>query len=186
MITVGIPTFNRAEILAPDAQGASARLSWELVERGATYHVAVDYNVAEADLLLAAGLDQDGIEADYREIRSLTPGSYFWRVAGRNEAGMEGAYSKVNRFVVLPPAPIREELLVLFVDLLDVVGDVIHLKGRTGPGASVTVDGHPVTVSSDGRFSEFFKSGRPVVVIRATGADGETAEERRAIPAPVG
>jgi hypothetical protein len=176
---------NRAEILA-QAQGASARLTWEMVERGVTYHVAVDYNVADAGLLLAAGLDQDGIEGDFRELGSLTAGSYFWRVAGRNEAGMEGAYSKVNRFVVLAPPEEEEEILVLFVDLLDVVGDVVHLRGRTGPGASVTVDGHPVNVSSDGRFSEFFKSGRPEVVIRATGADGEIAEERRAVRAPTG
>jgi hypothetical protein len=176
---------NRAEILA-QAQGASARLTWELVERGVTYHVAVDYNVADAGLLLAAGLDQDGIEGDFRELGSLTAGSYFWRVAGRNEAGMEGAYSKVNRFVVLAPPEEEEEILVLFVDLLDVVGDVVHLRGRTGPGASVTVDGHPVNVSSDGRFSEFFKSGRPEVVIRATGADGGVAEERRAVRAPTG
>jgi len=186
----GAPTLltpqNRAEILAQAAQGASARLSWELVERGATYHVAVDYNGAEADLLLAAGLDQDGIEGDFRELASLNPGDYFWRVAGRNEAGMEGAFSKVQRFVVLAPPEPEQELLVLFVDLLDVVGDVVHLKGRTGPGASVTVDGHPVNVSSDGRFSEFFKSGRPEVVIRATGADGEIAEERRAVRAPTG
>ena len=51
----------QSELLYKKAPDTTARLEWKPVTGGATYRVAMDYNVVQADLLLSAALDQPGI-----------------------------------------------------------------------------------------------------------------------------
>jgi hypothetical protein len=70
------------------------------------------------------------------------------------------------------------------VEPLDVRMNIVQVKGRTEPGATVTVNGQRVDVASDGVFNEFIsleKAGRQTVVIRATGINGGVREERRPV-----
>ena len=67
----------------------SAKLSWTDVKNGVTYHVALDYNVTQANLLLAAALEESGIKGTAYDIKGLNLGRYFWRVAAVNKDGLE-------------------------------------------------------------------------------------------------
>jgi hypothetical protein len=62
--------------------------------------------------------------------------------------------------------------------------NILQVKGRTEPGASVTVNGQPVDVQEDGTFNEYItldKPGRQVVTIRSTGLSGGVREEKRSV-----
>jgi hypothetical protein len=170
----------------------SARLSWSEVKGGATYHVALDYNVIQADLLLSAALEETGIQGTAHELKGLNLGRYFWRVAAVNKDGLEGAFSRVSFFQVVepeaPPAPVATPspsatpptLVVQAAE--EVAPGVVHVGGRAPRGATVTVNGTPVKVLPDGSFSEFVRhSGAGQVVVRATAEDGQFVERSRAV-----
>jgi hypothetical protein len=168
---------------------ASARLSWSAVKNGVTYRVAMDYNVTQANLLLSAALDEPGIATTSHDLKNLNLGRYFWRVSAVNKAGLEGAFSRVSFFAVVPPETplptptpgVKPPVLVLQA-LDEVAPGVVHVGGRTDPGATVMVDGTAVKVLPDGSFSEYVRrSGPGEVVIRATGADGQFAEQAHAV-----
>jgi hypothetical protein len=58
------------------------------------------------------------------------------------------------------------------------------VKGKTEPGATVTVNGQRVEVEGDGGFNDFItleKPGRQIVVIRATGLNGGIRELTRPV-----
>jgi hypothetical protein len=170
---------------------ATANLSWNAVKNGTTYRVAMDYNVTQANLLLSAALDEPGITTTAHAIKGLSVGRYFWRVSAVNKDGLEGAPSRVSFFAVVEPevpqpAPtatpgLQPPALVLqAVD--EVAPGIVHVGGRTDPGAAVTVDGTPVKVMPDGSFSEHVRrGGTGGVLVRATAEDGQFTEQTRAV-----
>ena len=178
----------RLPLVAPPE--ASARLSWNAVQNGATYRVAMDYNVTQANLLLSAALDEPGVAGTSHDLKGLSLGRYFWRVSAVNKDGLEGAFSRVSFFAVVepetPPQPtptpgVAPPVLVLQA-LDEVAPGVVHVGGRTDPGATILVNGTAVKVMPDGSFSEYVRrSGPGEVVIRATGADGQITEQARAV-----
>jgi hypothetical protein len=186
---LGPASKSRLPLAAPPSP--SARLTWTDVKNGATYHVALDYNVTQANLLLSAALEESGIKATAHDIKGLNLGRYFWRVAAVNKDGLEGAFSRVSFFqVVEPETPVptpaptpgtpAPTLVLQAVD--EVTPGVVHVGGRTVPGATVTVDGTPVKVMPDGSFSEFVRrSGPGEVLVRATAPDGQVIEQARAV-----
>ena len=183
-VTVAPPA--QAEVQFKNKPNTIARLEWKPVTGGASYRVAVDYNVVQANLLLSAALDEPGILAAFHDLKGLDPGKYYWRVAGVNEEGEEGKYSRVSNFVVVteshasptpPPAA-----AALSLQPLEVMGSVVALRGRAAPGSTVTVDGIEIRVGPDGSFSEFLKRGdRREVTIKVTGPGGEVTEETRPV-----
>ena len=58
-------------VAAPEV---TTRLSWTAVPLGRTYRVAIDYNVAHADLLLSAAIDQTGISRHGARARGARSG----------------------------------------------------------------------------------------------------------------
>ena len=87
-------------VAAPET---SATLSWSAVKNGVTYRVAMDYNVTQATLLLAAALDEPGVPGTSHDLKGLNLGRYFWRVSAVNKDGLEGAFSRTSFFAVVEP-----------------------------------------------------------------------------------
>ncbi|HEY7921624.1 MAG TPA: hypothetical protein VII62_00495 [Vicinamibacteria bacterium] len=182
----------KARLLIAKPPDASAKLSWTDVKGGVTYHVALDYNVTQANLLLSAALEETGIQGTAHDLKGLNLGRYFWRVAAVNKAGLEGAFSRVSFFQVVepeaPPLPLATPtpaataptLVVQVAD--EVTPGIVHVGGRAPRGSTVTVNGTPVKMLPDGSFSEFVRhSGPGEVVVRATAADGQFVERARAV-----
>ena len=170
---------------------ATAELTWEAVINGSTYHVALDYNVVQADLLLSATLDEQGIRGTEHELQGLDPGRYFWRVAAVNDAGLEGQFSRVSVFSVETLQEPEPEIdtpdlglpTLTLAALQEVGGGVLHVHGTALPGSTVTVDGYEISVRPDGTFSEYVKrTDRAEVMVRATAPDGQFAEQARPVP----
>jgi hypothetical protein len=184
------PPRSRLTVASPPEP--SAKLSWTDVKGGVSYHVALDYNVTQANLLMAAALEESGVKGTNHDIKGLNLGRYFWRVAAINKDGLEGAFSRVSHFqVVEPEAPVlpvatpapEASALTLVLQAVDEVAPgIVHVGGRAARGATVTVNGTPVKVLPDGSFSEFVRhSGPGEVVVRATTDDGQFTEQARAV-----
>ena len=171
--------------------GAVTTLAWTAAPRAASYRVAMDFNVTQADLLLSAALDLPGLTATRHELSGIDPGRYFWRVAGVTADGLEGAYSRVSLFSVLrpeapralpSPPPVAAPALVL-QEVVRVTSAVVHVSGHADPAAALTVNGTRVAVMPDGSFSEYLQLGAAgVLLVRSTARDGHTSEQRRPVP----
>jgi hypothetical protein len=167
---------SQAELPYVRPPNTTAHLTWSAVNNAARYEVAMDYNVVQAELLLSAAFPPANVAETTYAVNALDPGKYFWRVAGVTPEGLEGEFSRVSIFAVMPAAPAASapRLEARTEDL----ESVVEVKGRTDPGATLTVDGHPVKVLPDGRFSEHIrKTGRSSIVLRTTSADGQFTEE---------
>ncbi len=168
-------------------------LAWTAAPRAATYRVAMDFNVTQADLLLSAALDLPGLPTTEHALRGIDPGRYFWRVAGVTADGLEGAFSRVSLFSVLRPEPASAApspspspppapALVL-QEVQQVGGGVVHVSGRADPAAALTVNGTRVAVMPDGSFSEYLRLAAPgEVLVRSTARDGRSSEQKRPVP----
>jgi hypothetical protein len=174
---------HQAEITYPNPSLATTLLLWKGPSEAISYHLMLDYSAYFNRPLV----DRKGIKDAQQELRGLEVGKYYWRVAAIDKNGEEGAFSDFARFTVAgpgggtigdgPPPP-------LLIESIDTRQNILQVKGKTEPGASVTVNGQRVEVEGDGSFNDFItleKPGRQVVVIRATGLNGGVNEQRRPV-----
>jgi len=173
---------HQTEISYPDPSRATTLLAWKPVPTATSYHVMVDYSPYFNRPLV------DQVRKDSSvELRGLDTGKYYWRVAAVDANGVEGAFAAFARFTVVrkegtgagggTPPP-------LVIEALDVRTNILQIKGRTEPGATVTVNDQRVDVQGDGAFNEFIqldKVGRQVVVIRSIGINGGVNEQKRPV-----
>jgi glucodextranase-like protein/FecR-like protein len=175
--------MHQAEIIYPDPARATTLLIWKAVPNAVSYHVMLDYSAYFNRPLV----DRTGVAENQVQLRALDTGKFYWRVAAVDKDGVEGAFSEFSRFTVTrrdagvagggPPPP-------LAIDALDVRTNILQVKGRTEPGASVTVNGQAVDVQEDGSFNEYItldKPGKQTVTIRSTGLSGGVREEKRSV-----
>jgi hypothetical protein len=170
---------NQAEFAFPDlAQGATLLL-WSPVPGAAGYRVMVDFSAGFARPLY----DRQRQGATQMELRGLDAGSYYWKVAAIDAKGVEGGFSDVWRFS-LGKAPSSNVQPALSVDALELKGNVLHVRGRTEPGAVLVLNGERLEVQADGTFNEFLTfdvSSGSSVLLRSTGTKGGVAEQRRRV-----
>lgn len=184
----GTPTLmfpqHQAEISYPEPGKATTLFGWKAVPEAAAYRLMVDSGA----FFSRPFVDSRGRDTS-REVRGLEEGRYYWRVAAVDKDGNEGAFSDFWRFAVAKPkgaAQASGPPPPLTIDLLDVRTNILQIKGRTEPGASVTVNGQRIDVQADGTFNEFItleKLGRQDVVVRATGLNRGVAEQKRSVVA---
>ena len=166
-----------------DPERAVTLLVWRPIPQAASYHVMLDFSVHFNRPLV----DRKGIKDSTVELRGLDTGRYYWRVAAVDKDDVEGDFSNFSQFSVTrpsaggagggPPPP-------LILEPLDVRTNIVQVKGRTEPGATVTVNGQRVEVQEDGSFNEFItlqELGRQFVIVRSTGLNGGVNEQKRTV-----
>jgi hypothetical protein len=176
---------HQAEITYQDPARATTLLLWKPVPGATGYHVMLDYNAYFNRPLV----DRAGIVEPSVEVRGLDAGKYYWRVAAVAKDGVEGSFSEFARFTVSrPPGGGRGtgDPPPLVIDSIEVRQNILQVRGRTEPGATLTVNGQRVDVAADGAFNEFIqlpaeKPGRQVVVFRAIGINGGLIEQKRSV-----
>ncbi len=168
---------HQTEVTYPDLAQAVTLLMWNGVAGATGYRVMVDYSPSFARPLY----DRHGQRTTQMELRGLEAGTYYWRVAAVDASGSEGGFSDMWRFSLTkaPAGPVPP----LSVDTLELKGNVLHVRGRTEPGASLALDGERLEVQSDGSFNEFLTvdAGTAGVTLRSTGVRGGVAEQRRRV-----
>ena len=167
------------EVAYPDPTRAITLLMWNAVPDATMYRVTVDFSPTFARPLI----DRQGYRNTQMELRGLEPATYFWRVAAIDSSGSEGAFAGPSRFSLLRSAPSAASPPPLAVDTLELRGNILHVRGRTEPGATLTLEGVRIEVQPDGSFNEFvtFESGAGTVLLRSTGLSGAVAQQRRGV-----
>jgi hypothetical protein len=170
---------NQTEFAFPDLAQGITLLLWNPVPGATGYRVMVDYSSTFARPLY----DRQRQGATQMELRGLDAGSYNWKVAAIDASGVEGGFSDLWRFT-LSKAPASSVQPPLSVDALELKGNVLHVRGRTEPGASLVLNGERLEVQADGTFNEFLTfdvSSGSSVLLRSTGTKGGVAEQRRRV-----
>jgi hypothetical protein len=176
---------HQAEIAKPDTARATTLLAWRPVPAAAGYHFQIDYS----PYFNRPIYDRRDWKEPSIELRGLDVGKYYWRVAAIDDKGAEGSFSEFARFTVSRPAgggPGTGPPPPLAIDGLEVRQNILQVRGRTEPGATVTVNDQRVDVAADGSFNEFItltvdKPGRQMVVIKSTGINGGENTQRRPV-----
>jgi len=168
---------HQGEIPYPDPARATTLLVWKAVQGAQTYHVVV----ADSASFTQPVADQQVTDTTV-PVRGLGVGKYYWRVAAVGKDRLEGLFSDFSRFAVVrsgasgagtPPA--------LQIDALDLRTNILQIKGRSEPGATLTVNGQQLELQADGSFNEFVtleQVGQQQVVVRAVGQNGGVSEKR--------
>ena len=173
---------HQAEISYVNPAVSLTLLVWKPVPTATTYHVLVDYTQSFTRPLV----DQKGWKPSSMELRGLEVGKYYWRVTAVDASGLEGSPSELSLFSITKPNPGQGQDAPpsLGLEIIEPKSNILHVKGRTEPGVSLTVNGQRVDVQGDGSFNEFItleKPGKQVVVIRATSIGGVVNEQKRPV-----
>jgi len=171
---------NETEVSYPDPSRAITLLMWNGVEEAETYRVMVDFSRTFARPLI----DRQGFDSTQMELRGLETGTYYWKVAAVGAEEAEGSFTPPASFSLLRAPATAVKAPPLVVDTLELRGNILHVRGQTAPGASLTLNGVRIEVQPDGSFNEFVMfeaSATGTVLLRATGVSGGVEEQRRPI-----
>ncbi len=164
----------------PDPSQATTLFLWNPVPGASSYRVMVDYSPSFARPLE----DRQGFEGSQLELRGLDSGKYHWKVAAVDSDGTEGQFTPTATFLVTraPRTPAKPPPLV--VETVELRGNILHVRGQTAPGASLTLNGLRIDVQPDGSFNEFvmFEAGAATTVaLRSTAVSGAVTEQERPV-----
>jgi FecR protein len=185
--TMALPTVpqltapsNGTDIAYPDLARATTLLLWNAVAGAAAYRVMVDFSPSFARPLY----DRRTERPTQMELRALEAGVYYWKVAAILPDGVEGSFSDLWRFTLAKAAPIAASPPPLVFEAAELKGNVLHVQGRTEPGANLSLEGVRLEVQPDGSFNEFLTfegAAGATVVLKATGVRGGSVEQRRQV-----
>jgi hypothetical protein len=166
-----------------DPARSTTLLHWNAVPGAAAYHILLDFNVSFTRPVYDR---KDWKVGSSMELRGLEVGTYYWKVAAIDKDGVEGSFSNFSRFVVTKPQANTSQIAppVLDIETVEARGNILQVKGRTEPGASLTVNGQRIDVAGNGAFNEYITlepGAKPLVVIRATGINGGVREKTKPI-----
>jgi hypothetical protein len=171
---------NGTDIAYPDLAQSTTLLLWNGVPGASSYRVMVDFSPSFARPLY----DRRTERPTQMELRALEAGVYYWKVAAILPDGVEGSFSDLWRFTLAKAAPVAASPPPLVFEAADLKGNVLHVRGRTEPGANLSLEGVRLEVQPDGSFNEFltFDGGAgATVVLKATGVRGGSVEQRRQV-----
>jgi hypothetical protein len=168
-----------AQINYPDPVQATTVFTWNANPGVAAFRFQIDDQAS-----FASPINDLRSSSTLFELRGLEPGFYFWRVSALTAKGLESDFSPSARFAIARSSVrqlAREPRLS--IDMLEIRGRILFIKGRTEPNALVSVNQAAIDVQSDGGFSEHVTLDllQRDVVIRVMTTDGRTRTQTHAV-----
>jgi hypothetical protein len=133
-------------------QVPSIELSWRPIPAAKTYRLQISSQPLFAEPMVDLGT----IETTAATLPNVAEGGYYWRIAAVFENGDQGPFSNPHKFKVVPAKVAQagdSEPPELVVDDFLVFASQVIIRGRTEPGALLTVAGHKIDVYDDGSFT---------------------------------
>jgi hypothetical protein len=171
---------NGTDIAYPDLTQGITLLLWSAAPEASAYRVMVDFSPSFARPLY----DRQTARSTQMELRALEAGSYYWKVAAVGKDGTEGSFSDLWRFTLARSPQSAASPPPLVFEAAELRGNVLQVRGRTEPGATLSLGGVRLEVQADGSFNEFviFDGGAGASVrLTATGTRGGAVEQRRRV-----
>ena len=140
---------NLEPIISANPSREVIRFEWSPVPRARNYRLRISTSPLFANPVVDRQLNGTSFSA-----RGFEPADYYWTVRALDERNQESAEGEPNRFT-LSAQPATEQLLLKIESIVQ-HGRVIEIRGRTEPGATVTINAEPVaSVKPDGTFVHF-------------------------------
>jgi hypothetical protein len=185
------PLPNRPEPLEPmdnfEVDPAHERrlvLAWQPVTGASRYALQVSRSYLFVDNIIDVG-NRTKTRAT---LGVRGEGTFQWRVAAFDRAGLQGPWSPVRKFRVASfrALPGEGDKTPPPLDLADVktYGSITIVGGKSEPGASVDINGEPVKVEADGSFTkaiQLTKEGWSFIEIKARDAWGNETTARQRV-----
>jgi len=171
---------NGTDIAYPDLKQGITLVLWNAVPGASAYRVMVDFSPSFARPLF----DRQTARSTQMELRALEAGEYYWKVAAVGADGTEGSFSDVWRFTLAKSPQTTASPPALAFEAAELKGNLLHVRGRTEPGATLSLNGVRLEVQADGSFNEFVAfdgEAGASVLLTATGTRGGTVEQRRRV-----
>jgi hypothetical protein len=165
-----ISPADEADLAYADPTRAITPFLWKSVPGARRYHLMLDFSPK-----FSRPLHDTTIESSTTALTGLDVGRYYWRVAAIDADGNESGFSEPGRFRIVRLQSSAGAPPALVISSLETRGNILQIKGRTEPGATVSINGQPLDVEADGTFNEFVtldKSGPQQVIILAVGTRG--------------
>jgi hypothetical protein len=158
---------------------STVHLKWQPNAKAASYRVRISRN----DYFTGAEVDVKTRTA-FCEAK-LPPGDYYWMVQSLDASGHGSIDSEHNKFTVLPRHQ-NSQSLPLDLQPPRQHGHLLEVRGRTLPGAIVTVNGRQIPfISGDGSFAyltDALPNGPVVLTVTVQdGKGGVRTEQVRAV-----
>ncbi|MBI3447847.1 MAG: FecR domain-containing protein [Acidobacteria bacterium] len=163
-------------------EGGSVQLEWQEVAEAKSYHLQISAHPLFSDSLVDRTLDTTSAT-----LPRAGEGNYYWRVAAIFDDGTEGPMSEARKFKIVPgtlapsgdvqPPPLEID------DFLTFATQVI-VRGKTEPGAQLSVDGAKIDVYDDGTFTSVIplrKAGHHTLVFVAQDVAGNATRLERVV-----
>jgi hypothetical protein len=165
------------------ASGGQVDLRWSRVPDATRYRI----QISRSRLFVpdANEVDLDNRTGLSAQVKVSREGSYFWRLAAINPAGVSSDWSAVRRFRL-----VSEPILTgsgdttppeLSVVAPQQMGNLFLIYGKTEKGAIVTVNAEAADVAADGSFKKTVtieRDGYAILVIKAVDASGNETIRR--------
>jgi len=176
-----VPADNRIYDLKT---GDQVDLKWSKISDAVRYRLQISRSRLFVPDSTEVDLD-DRVQTSAR-VKVSKEGSYFWRVAAIDAAGITSDWSLVRRFK-MAEEPVKAgaggdttppELTVFPPQQM---GNLFLIYGKTEPGAIVTVNAEPADVEPDGAFKKTItveRDGAAMLVVKAVDASGNETVRR--------
>lgn len=162
------------------AEDTLVPLTWQEVPEATRYHLMVSSKPLFSDTLVDQTLDTNSATLPHAR-----EGNYYWKVTAVFEDGTEGPSSEIRKFkVVTGNLTITgdDEPPPLSIDDFLVFATQVIVRGKTEPGALLSVNGVRIDVYDDGTFTSVIplrKVGRQTLVFTAQDIAGNTSRLQR-------
>jgi hypothetical protein len=162
------------------AEDTSVSMTWQEIPEATRYRLTVSSRSLFSDTLV----DQN-FEANSATLPHAREGNYYWRVAAVFEDGTEGPSSEIRKFKVVPgnlTISGDDEPPSLSIDDFLVFATQVIVRGKTEPGALLSVNGVKIDVYDDGTFTSVIalrKMGRNALVFTAQDIAGNATRLQR-------
>ncbi len=171
-----IEPSNLKQIASPDLSKELVYIAWRQVEGAKSFRLLVSPTPLFSTPLV--DFHMSGKDLSVR-VAGLIVGTYFWKAYAVDQNGIEGRPSEVRRFRIIAQDQRVQKFDVvppaLTVDEPRLSGNIALMRGRTEPGALLTINGEQVDVESDGSFFHpaiLPHSGQNELVVIAQDASG--------------
>jgi hypothetical protein len=176
-----VQPVNLQPIIVADPKHTPIRFEWQPVTTARTYELEISDSSTFGKLLV------DHKTADTTdEITGLAAGQYYWTVKAIDAKDALSEAAGAYQFTLAQED--KGQDMLLEVTRIEFHGKVVEVIGRTGPGATLIIDGEAVAdISPDGTFRYFtppMTTGDHVIVITGQDRRGGTAIKRVPIVVP--
>lgn len=164
--------------------GDRIQLSWSAVPKARRYAL----QVSTSPLFSRNIIDVQDRQKTTATLGVRAGGAFFWQVAAIDRQGTQGPWSDPWTFRVAEERSVSEidDKTPPTLDILEVqsYGSLVIVNGRVEPGATLAVNGEPVSPQVDGSFTktvELTQEGWNFIEIVATDAWGNASRKRRRV-----